>query len=135
MKRVKPTKFFAVPRAWEKMAEKMQEVGRKNTGLKKKIADFAKAAATKHHTLVREGKRDPAKPSWDYKLAKKLVFNRIHDALGLDVAVKGSVPTSSAAAPLSMETFYYFQSLDIVLTEFYGCTEASGPQTANMSGI
>ncbi len=135
MKRVKPTAFFAVPRVWEKMAEKLKEVGAKNTGLKKKVADLAKSAATKHHTLVREGKRDPLKPSWDYILAKKLVFAKVHEALGLDEVAKRTNITASTAAPLSVETFNYFQSLDIVLTEFYGSTEASGPHTSNMAGM
>ena len=56
LKRVRPTIFFGVPRVWEKIAEKMQQIGKSNTGLKKSIGNWAKAAATEHHTLVREGK-------------------------------------------------------------------------------
>ena len=33
-----------------------------------------------------------------------------------------------------MNTFNYFQSLDIILAEVMGCTESSGPQTTNMTG-
>ena len=32
LKRVRPTRFLGVPRVWEKIAEKMQEVGRSNKG-------------------------------------------------------------------------------------------------------
>ena len=39
LKRVRPTRFYGVPRVFEKIAEKMQEVGRSNTGLKKKIGN------------------------------------------------------------------------------------------------
>ncbi len=39
-----------VPRVWEKIEEKLKEVGRKNTGVKKAVADWAKAAALEHHT-------------------------------------------------------------------------------------
>lgn len=134
LRRIRPTKFLGVPRVWEKIQERMQEVGKSTTGVKKLVADWAKATATKHHTLVREGKIKPDQQDLQYRLAKKLVFSKIHEALGLDVAVTTSVPTSSAAAPLNLDTFYYFQSLDIVITTLLGCTETSGPQTTNMSG-
>ena len=35
LKRVKPTKLVGVPRVFEKIAEKMQEAGKANTGVKK----------------------------------------------------------------------------------------------------
>ena len=35
LKRVKPTKLVGVPRVFEKIAEKMQEAGKTNTGVKK----------------------------------------------------------------------------------------------------
>mgnify|MGYP001206163330 CR=1 FL=1 len=37
LKRVKPTKLVGVPRVFEKIAEKMQEAGKTNIGLKKVI--------------------------------------------------------------------------------------------------
>ena len=40
LKRVQPTKFLGVPRVWEKIAEKMQEAGKSNKGLKKIIGNF-----------------------------------------------------------------------------------------------
>ena len=78
LKRVQPTTFFGVPRVWEKIAEKMQQVGRSNTGLKKAVGNWAKAAATEHHTLVREGKIKPDQASLSYKLARKLVLRYIY---------------------------------------------------------
>ena len=35
MREVRPTLFFSVPRVWEKIQEKMAEMGRKTTGIKK----------------------------------------------------------------------------------------------------
>ncbi len=43
MKEVRPTAFLGVPRVWEKMQEKMQEIARQNpSNLRKKIAAWAK---------------------------------------------------------------------------------------------
>ena len=77
LKRVQPTTFFGVPRVWEKIAEKMQQIGKSNTGLKKSIGNWAKAAATKHHTLVREGKINPDQASLSYILARKLIWRYV----------------------------------------------------------
>ena len=61
-------------------------------------------------------------------------ISKIREALGLDKAVAPTA-TCTSAAPLNVETFYYFQSLDIIITELLGCTETSGPQTTNLGGI
>ena len=136
MKRVRPTRFIGVPRVYEKIAEKMQEVGRSNKGIKKALGNWAKAAATEHNTLVREGKLKHDQGSLSYKLAHKLVLSQIHKALGLDQALNNpdTVGCGVSAAPFDVETFMYFQSLDIIVHEFFGCTETCGPQTTNMAG-
>ena len=59
--------------------------------------------------------------------------SRIHEALGLENATVIPTSTCSSAAPLNVETFMYFQSLDIVIYELLGCTE-SVAQTTNMAG-
>jgi long-chain-fatty-acid--CoA ligase ACSBG len=43
LQEVRPTKFLAVPRVWEKIHEKITEVGRSTTGIKRVIANWAKA--------------------------------------------------------------------------------------------
>jgi long-subunit acyl-CoA synthetase (AMP-forming) len=35
MREVRPTMFFSVPRVWEKIQEKMMQMGRQTTGIKK----------------------------------------------------------------------------------------------------
>jgi len=105
----------------------MQQVGRSNTGLKKSLGNWAKATATEHHTLVREGKIQPDQGSLSYKLARKLVLSKVREALGLDKCPNKFL--GSAAAPISVDTLLYFQSLDIMISEFFGSTETSGPQT------
>ena len=41
---------------------------------------------------------------------------------------------TTGSAPIPVETLLYFQSLDLVIAELFGCTESMGPQTTNMSG-
>jgi len=124
---VKPTLFFGVPRVYEKIQEKMMEVGKKNSGLKKKVADFAKASSFDHHEALMKGL--PGN-SLAYKISKKVVLSQVHKALGFD-KTKGFY---SSAAPLSDDVFQYFQSLDMPIQELLGSSETSGPQTASTLG-
>ena len=65
---------------------------------------------------------------------RSILSSRIHEALGLDRATTSVGRCYAGAAPLSVETFYYFQSLDIVIHELLGCTETVGPQSTNLPG-
>ena len=53
--------------------------------------------------------------------------SKVREALGLDKCPNKFL--GSAAAPISVDTLLYFQSLDIMISEFFGSTETSGPQT------
>jgi len=130
---VRPTRFLGVPRVWEKIQEKLLEVGSKNTGLKKVVATWAKAASFEHHEDQMAGR--PGN-SWKYRLAKKVILTRVHAALGLERAARGGSlgGVYSSAAPLSVQTFQYFQALDLFVLEFLGSTETSGPMTACFPG-
>ena len=97
--------------------------------------DWAKKQATQHITDVRNGVKKDENQSLGYKIAKKVVFDNVHQALGLDQARKYPHGLASAAAPLNLDTHKYFESLDMEIVEFYGSTEASGPQTTNLQGL
>jgi len=124
---VRPTLFFGVPRVYEKIQEKMMEVGKANTGLKKKIGEFAKTSALEHHRdLMAGGKGN----SLNYKISKAVVHSNIKKALGFD----RTFGFYSSAAPLSEDVFNYFQSLDMPIQELLGSSETTGPQTASTPG-
>jgi len=55
MKEILPTKFLAVPRVWEKMHEKITEIGRSTTGIKKMIATWAKGKGMEHNMKKMNG--------------------------------------------------------------------------------
>ena len=123
----KPTLFFGVPRVYEKIQEKMTEVAKTNTGLKKKLSDMAKEAALEHHFATFEGKSGGG---LKYKLGKKVVMSKVAKALGFE-KTRGFY---SSAAPLSEDVFRYFCSLDMPIQELLGSSETSGPQTASTPG-
>eukprot|EP01086_Lenisia_limosa_P002771 TRINITY_DN16785_c0_g1_i1.p1 TRINITY_DN16785_c0_g1~~TRINITY_DN16785_c0_g1_i1.p1 ORF type:complete len:660 (+),score=194.25 TRINITY_DN16785_c0_g1_i1:39-1982(+) len=121
LREVRPTHFISIPRVWEKMMEKMKEIGAKTTGAKKSIATWAKSIGLESNRNLQEGKSRP----WGYTLANTLVFKKAKHALGLDQCRW----FCSAAAPISMETLEYFLSLDIPICQVLGLSETSGPAT------
>jgi len=127
---VRPTRFIGVPRVYEKIQEKMMELARNNTGVKKRMSEKAKSVALEHHNdLMRGGPGN----SLEFRLVQKLLLSKVHQKLGLDRAANGGL--YSGAAPLSIQTFQYFQSLDLPIMELLGSSETCGPQTACLPGI
>jgi len=120
LREVRPTYFFAVPRVWEKFEEAMVAIGRKNTGVKKVLVDWAKRVGSEHNQKILEGN---GVTSWRYLVANQLVYSTVKQSLGLDRVKK----VASAAAPLSKETTEFFSSLDIRIIEIYGMSETCGP--------
>ena len=109
LKYYKPTRFLGVPRVWEKMEEKIKLAGKDTKGVKRKLADWAKGEAVKYHMECDKGRDNP---SLGYKVAKKLVLSKIHEALGLDQVYKGVCATGGAA--ISKDTHLFFLSLGMI---------------------
>jgi len=124
LREVRPTTFFGVPRVWEKIYEKMKEVGKSTRGLKLTIANWSKSIGLKYNRRRMEGRN--SKP-FGYSLANTLVFKKVRKGLGLDHARL----VLSGAAPLSNEVMEYFMSLDIPILEAYGMSESTGPHCVN----
>ncbi len=73
LKEVRPTILVAVPRVFEKIEERLLEMGRKNRGLKKAVMDWAKAAASEYHRSTRTDGQ-AAKKTFSYRIARRLIF-------------------------------------------------------------
>eukprot|EP01040_Poterioochromonas_malhamensis_P007352 gene7352-7933_t len=125
LKEVKPTFFFGVPRVWEKIQEKMVELGRANTGIKKTLADWAKACGREKSRMAQFGNGGGL--PFGYGCYNSLILSKIKEALGLDHC-KGCF---TAAAPIAPETLWYFASLDIAVYEVFGQSECTGPHTVS----
>jgi long-subunit acyl-CoA synthetase (AMP-forming) len=126
LKDVHPTVFFGVPRVWEKMQAKMTEVAKNNSWLKKKIAAWARGVGLRAGYAKQKGEPMP----FGYWLAKKLVFDKVRKALGMERAWF----TATGAAPISKSTLEFFLSLDIPIYEVYGMSECTGPGTLSIPG-
>ena len=114
LREVRPTTFFGVPRVWEKIHEKMLQVGKTTRGVKKTIANWSKSVGLTYNRRRMEGRT--SKP-FGYSLANSLVFKKVREGLGLDKARL----VLSGAAPLSKEVNEYFLSLDIPILEVLYC--------------
>ncbi|XP_066152840.1 very long-chain-fatty-acid--CoA ligase bubblegum isoform X1 [Euwallacea fornicatus] len=122
LKEVRPTKFLGVPRVYEKIYEKMQQIAAQNGFIKKAIASWAKEYTLQHHLNLINGIHSK---SWAYSLASSIIFNKIKEALGFERCTF----FCSAAAPLATDIKRYFLSIDIPVMECFGMSEASGGHT------
>ena len=124
LREVRPTLFVGVPRVWEKIQAKMVEAGARNSGLKRKIAAWARTKGLANGYARQEGKPAPAL----FGLAHTLVFAKVRERLGFDRCRL----FISTAAPISQDTLEFFMSLDIPVTEVYGMSECTGPATVSL---
>lgn len=124
LKEVRPTILFAVPRVWEKIYEKMQQVAKTITGLKKTISGWAKNKSTLHWESHQFGSKK--KSPFCYFIAKK-ILHKIHVTLGLDQC-KGCY---TGAAPIEEKILRYFASINLPIYELFGQSECTGPHTMN----
>jgi len=112
---VRPTHFVAVPRVYEKIYAQAEQ---KAKGLPKRaVFDWAISVGRSHKAEILAG-QTPTSRSW--KLANKLVFSKIREALG------GKVETFiSGGAPLGRELAEWYACAGIRIHEGYGLTETS----------
>ena len=124
LRECRPSYFLGVPRVWEKIQAKMQAAGASNTGLKKKIAAWARKVGLQAGYAQQRGESLP----FTYGIADKLVYSKVRDKLGLDQA-RFAV---TSAAPISKDTLEFFLSLGIPIMEIYGMSECTGPATVSL---
>jgi len=122
-KAVRPTMFLGVPRVWEKIAEKLQAIGKKTKGLVKTISTTAKKLGLEHAKNCQIGGTG-AKPM-GHGIFNNFVLDKIKEKLGLDKMKFGF----TGAAPITKETLSYFGSLGIQVNEVYGMSESCAAVT------
>lgn len=130
LKECKPTVFFGVPRVYEKFHEKMSQRLATLTGLKKWMFGFFGAAAKDYWFSHHAGEKASAASSFKYALGRKVMFNKVKEAIGLSRARL----CVSGAAPISASILEFFLQLDLPIYEVYGQSEDSGPTSFNVPG-
>ena len=130
LREARPTTFFGVPRVWERFEAGIKAQLGQATGAKAKIAELAQGVAAKYIGEMNAGRTPSGLLSAQYSAVDKVVFSKIHAALGFDrcrVFVSG-------AAPIPAASLEFFASIGIPITELYGQSEDSGPTTTNLPG-
>jgi long-chain acyl-CoA synthetase len=123
---VKPTMLAAVPRFFEKIYAKLMEKGSQQSGLQRKIFDFAIQTA-RESAPWRCGMR-PASLGLKLKwaLADRLVYSKVRAGTGGRLRL-----VMSGGAPLSKELGEFFWAVGIFIYQGYGLTETSPVLTSN----
>jgi len=130
LKEARPTAFFGVPRIWEKFHAGLAGRLAQATGVKKRLADWARGVCSKVNAHRDRGESIPRVLELQYKLADRLVIKKVKAALGFDRAVR----LYSGAAPIAPDVLAFMASLDLPIAEIYGQSEDSGPTACNLPG-
>jgi len=121
-----PTVLAAVPRVFEKIYVRIMEQGSRNTGIKRKIFDWAMEVAKRSWAWrAREGSASPV-GQLEWWIADKLVYTRIRQGTGGKLRI-----VFSGGAPLSKDLAEFFWAVGIPIYQGYGLTETSPVLTTN----
>lgn len=123
---VRPTIMGAVPRIFEKVHGRINEMMVKEGGLKKTMFDWAVGVGTQVSRVRQAGHSVSPLLSAQYKLADKLVLSKIRDRFGgrLRFFISGS-------AALDRDIAQWFDAIGVVVLEGYGLTETSAASSLN----
>jgi long-chain acyl-CoA synthetase len=123
---VRPHFICSVPRVFEKVYAGVIAKAEGGSALKRKIFRWAVGVGREVSRLRQDRKPLPGGLAFKHRVAHKLVFAKLHEALGgrLRFAVSGG-------APLSKEIAEFFHAAGILILEGYGLTETCPSLTFN----
>ena len=123
-KEKRPTMILAVPRVCEKVYQKIIMKVEHQPAWRQKIFHLGHAIGTEISTLREKKLPIPFLMRLKYKLAYKLIFQKLREALG------GRVRWMTASgAPTAREIVLFFNAAGIMVVEGYGMTECFAPAT------
>ncbi|GAA1014051.1 putative fatty-acid-CoA ligase FadD [Acrocarpospora pleiomorpha] len=118
---VRPTVFLGVPAFWYKMQAAIGQAIAANSGVRRRLADWAVAAGREVMALRTAGRPVPAGVAARYAVADRIVLRKLRARIGLDAA--GAAITG--AAPIAPDVVRFFHSLGIPLSEGYAMSESA----------
>src|SRR5712672_4281228 len=123
---VHPTLSAAVPRVFEKLYANIMEKGHENTGMKRRLFDWAINVALRSVKWRAYGEHAPLglRISWD--IADRVVYSKIREGVGGRMRA-----FISGGGPLSRELAEFFWGVGIPVYQGYGLTETYPVVRAN----
>ncbi len=127
LREVRPTIFVGVPRIFEKIFARVKEKTAEKGRLNIAILNWAVALGKEYARLSTRHKKIPAVLEFKRKIADKLIFSKIRNALGGRIRL---LVSGGAALPEELALLYIGAGLPIV--QGYGLTETSPVITAGV---
>src|SRR5918996_1644977 len=129
LREVRPHFICSVPRVFEKVYGRILAGVEAGSGVKKRIFHWAMGVGRAVSRLQQQKKPIPLGLRLQHRIAHKLVFAKLHHALGgrLVWAVSGG-------APLARDIAEFFHAAGILVLEGYGLTETCPVLTFNRPG-
>ncbi len=129
LREVRPTVIGVVPRALEKIHDKVMEVVRQAPPARQRLFHWAVEVGKQYFPYRLEGRTAPLSLRIQRAVADALVLSKIRAQLGGRIQV-----LISGAAPLSRELAEFFFAIGLPVYEGYGLTETSPVISVNYPG-
>jgi len=123
---VHPTLSAAVPRVFEKLYANIMQKGHENTGLKRRLFDWAIGVAQRSVKWRAYGERAPLNLRVLWNIADRVVYTKIRDGVGGRMRA-----FISGGGPLARQLAEFFWAVGIPVYQGYGLTETSPVVGAN----
>lgn len=128
---VRPTRFFGVPRVWEKIRTGVSaRLAAEPDEAKRDAITAALAVGREYVESTQTGRTTSPELATRYAAVDDAVLRPLRAALGLDRVEWAA----SAAAPMPVEVATFFAGLGLSIYDVYGMTETTGSATANGPG-
>ncbi|NMP23061.1 AMP-dependent synthetase/ligase [Sulfobacillus harzensis] len=121
-----PSIMVAVPRVFEKVYAKVQDQVASESAFKQRAFQWAVAGGRRRYQLSSEGRPIPSGLIRQQRMADRLVFSKVREALGGQLRY-----VISGGAPLAREIGEFFYAMGVTILEGYGLTETSPVLTVN----
>lgn len=122
----KPTWMAGVPRVFEKAHESLLADVARGGFVKRRVFAWALAIGREVSDLEQQGSRPGLRLRSRHALAKRLVFDKVHERFGGNLRF-----FISGGAPLNPEIARFFHALGILVLEGWGLTESAGASCVN----
>ncbi|MDQ2975787.1 MAG: long-chain fatty acid--CoA ligase [Acidobacteriota bacterium] len=127
LREVRPTIFVGVPRIFEKIFARVKEKSAEKGRLNMALLNWAVSVGKDYAKLAVSHQKIPALLSLKHKVADKLIFSKMRNALGGRIRL---LISGGAALPEELSSIYIGAGLPIV--QGYGLTETSPVITAGV---